>query len=121
MSENWMVQADISYMEPLIVEYCRDINVKLEEGIGLTVEKAVGFHVDRDRLLQALTDARKFYEEGWRAAVTKCGLAKVVRCKDCKHCSTNTPDGLHWCAEHERGSLMDEDFCSYGERRVEDG
>ena len=42
---------------------------------------------------------------------------EVVRCKDCKHCSNNTPDGLHWCDEHERGSLCDDDFCSYGERR----
>ena len=42
---------------------------------------------------------------------------EVVRCKDCKHCSQNTPDGLHWCDEHEVGSLMDDDFCSYGERR----
>ena len=44
---------------------------------------------------------------------------EVVRCKDCKHCSQNTPDGLHWCDEHEVGSLMDDDFCSYGERRTD--
>lgn len=45
---------------------------------------------------------------------------EVVRCKDCKHCSQNTPDGYHWCAEHERGLLEDDDFCSYGERRVDE-
>lgn len=45
---------------------------------------------------------------------------EVVRCKDCKHCSQNTPDGYHWCAEHERGLLEDDDFCSYGERRADD-
>ena len=44
---------------------------------------------------------------------------EVVRCKNCKHCSQNTPDGLHWCDEHERGSLMDDDFCSYGESRTD--
>ena len=42
---------------------------------------------------------------------------EVVRCKYCKYRSHNTPDGLHWCEEHERGSLMDDDFCSYGERK----
>lgn len=45
---------------------------------------------------------------------------EVVRCKDCKHCSQNTPDGLHWCEENEIGALMDDDFCSYGERRADD-
>ena len=45
---------------------------------------------------------------------------EVVRCKDCRHCSTNTPDGLHWCDEHEHGCLDDDDFCSYGERRAEE-
>ena len=44
-------------------------------------------------------------------------FVEVVRCKDCKHCSQNTPDGFHWCYEHERGCLMDDDFCSMGERR----
>lgn len=43
--------------------------------------------------------------------------AVVVRCKDCKYCSQNTPDGLHWCEENEIGALMDDDFCSHGERR----
>ena len=46
-------------------------------------------------------------------------VVEAVRCKDCKHSSQNTPDGLHWCDEHERGCLMDEDFCSYGERRAD--
>lgn len=44
-------------------------------------------------------------------------LEPVVRCRDCKLRSQNTPDGFHWCNEHERGSLCDDDYCSYGVRR----
>ena len=39
-----------------------------------------------------------------------------VRCRECKHRTAATIDGIHWCYEHERGALMDDDFCSYGER-----
>ena len=39
-------------------------------------------------------------------------VVEVVRCKDCIHCSKNTPDGWQWCEEHERGCLEDWDYCS---------
>jgi hypothetical protein len=51
-------------------------------------------------------------------AMPTVDAVEVVRCKDCKWCSHNTPDGFHWCDEHERGSLCDDDFCSYGERKI---
>ena len=53
------------------------------------------------------------------AVVDNCPGMEIVYCKDCKWRSHNTPDGFHWCDEHERGSLMDDDFCSYGERRTD--
>ena len=59
-----------------------------------------------------VAEVRKFIEQA-----PTVDAVEVVRCKDCKHCSNNTPDGLHWCDEHEIGSLCDDDFCSYGERR----
>ena len=45
---------------------------------------------------------------------------EVVRCKDCKHCEKTFFNGLWWCNEHEIGSLSDDDFCSYGERKDND-
>ena len=45
---------------------------------------------------------------------------KVVRCKDCKHCD---PENHH--CDHSVGTMIyfprkPDDFCSYGERRVDD-
>ena len=86
--------------------------------------------ISRSALLEMATNATKYDEGGWgidlRAVPVEEVLkapaidaVEVVRCKDCKHCSTNTPDGLHWCDENEIGSLCDDDFCSYGERRAD--
>ena len=41
---------------------------------------------------------------------------EVVRCKDCKHC---TEIGLPRCRRTRR-NILDDDFCSYGERRDEE-
>lgn len=48
---------------------------------------------------------------------------EVVRCKDCRSGSRNTPDGFHWpdgFAWCTRCKIMMNscDFCSYGERRT---
>ena len=51
---------------------------------------------------------------------------EVVRCKDCRSGSRNTPDGFHWpdgFAWCTRCKIMMNscDFCSYGERKDNDG
>ena len=46
---------------------------------------------------------------------------KVVRCKKCEHYNTSCcADGFGWCEKHNRGE-MDDDFCSHGERRSDNG
>lgn len=48
---------------------------------------------------------------------------EVVRCMDCKHCRINEfaeISGMGFCRLTESGVRQD-DFCSYGERRCEDG
>lgn len=40
-------------------------------------------------------------------------MAEVVRCKDCKFYQTD-----HWCTRVALGIMYENDFCSYGERRV---
>ena len=48
-------------------------------------------------------------------------LVEVVRCKKCEHYNTSCcADGFGWCEKHNHGE-MDDHFCSYGERRKEDG
>ena len=48
-------------------------------------------------------------------------VVEVVRCRHCKYCSDDTPDGWHWCIEHERWFLEDDDFCSFGVRKGGEG
>ena len=104
-----------SPIEVMITDIQHQIVKQQDEEIYKAVVN-VGIHVDKEELIRALQDDRRQYEEGYRDGRLSA-KEEIVRCKDCKHCSKNTPDGLHWCNEHERGSLMDDDFCSYGERR----
>lgn len=52
---------------------------------------------------------------------------EVVRCKDCKfyEAHRNRPGGYCWHWEYEEGMspnvVEDDDFCSYGERRADNG
>ena len=57
----------------------------------------------------------------WTELILNGNLTDVVRCKDCKH------RGTDYCIFHVKGEPADEellkkldnDFCSYGERREE--
>ena len=57
----------------------------------------------------------------WIELILNGNLTEVVRCKDCKH------RGTDYCIFHIKGEPADEellrkldnDFCSYGERREE--
>lgn len=55
-------------MKPIIRQFVGQLHTEYENGVMKAVQ-SVGFDVDKDRLLQALTDARAFYEEGYRAAM----------------------------------------------------
>ena len=53
--------------------------------------------------------------------IEQVDVVEVVRCKDCKHC-TLTEEGEHAhddivCDYFMTDGLLDNDFCSYGERR----
>ena len=57
----------------------------------------------------------------WTELILNGNLTEVVRCKDCKH------RGTDYCIFHIKGEpadeellrILDNDFCSYGERREE--
>ena len=56
----------IEPMTPIIDAVAKDIAYEFDNEVMRAVQK-VGINVDKDRLEQALTDAHKFYEEGYIA------------------------------------------------------
>lgn len=65
-------------MMPIIEMMAKDIRMKQEECITNAVHE-VGVFVDKERLVQALTDARAFYDEGYRAGYHAARMAEVER------------------------------------------
>lgn len=44
-------------------------------------------------------------------------VVKVVRCKDCKHFGKDLGYGKHDCKKYEMPYCLENDYCSYGERK----
>ena len=57
---------NIPEMEPIITLFQKQVRME-QEGQALKAVADIGIHVDKERLLKALTDARSFYEEGYEA------------------------------------------------------
>lgn len=55
-------------MKPLIDEFLTDFRIQQEDNVMRAIGE-VGICVDKPRLEKALTDARAFYDEGYRAAM----------------------------------------------------
>jgi hypothetical protein len=97
---------------------------------GLTMAE----YIDREALLKRLKfkrdtdpnmDGRKRY--GLDSAISQvrkaptADVVEVVRCEECKNYNTaSCPSGLGWCEEMQYGT-HDKGFCSYGERKCNDG
>lgn len=56
----------IDPITPIIEAISRDVTMNFDNAVMRAVQE-VGIVVDKDRLEQALTDAHKFYEEGYTA------------------------------------------------------
>lgn len=57
-------------------------------------------------------------------AATVCDMVEVVRCKDCKYLDRTDCFGecsLFRDRDEPRGEMMPNDFCSYGERKEQNG
>lgn len=61
-------------------------------------------------------DAMSYIEDAPTADVVE-----VVRCKDCKHFGRDMGHGKHDCKKYEMPYCLENDYCSYGERRTDDG
>ena len=54
------------------------------------------------------------------AGIPSADVQSVVRCKDCKY-AQNPNDTMVYCTYFECGTMSQDDFCSQGERRTENG
>lgn len=78
-------------------------------------------YIERDALLDGMYENPSCeYEEGWNNALNGAMLAippvdavEVVRCKYCKW-----RGDVNGCAMDDPYAVTDNDFCSYGKRRV---
>ena len=61
-------RAEIPPMQPIIEQIVGQMQTEYENGVMKAVQSC-DFNVDKERLTQALFDARSFYEEGYRAAL----------------------------------------------------
>lgn len=86
----------------------------------------------RDRLTLSIENAKKLYESdvtdlSETEYVAECllseGFIYAVRCKDCKHCRKDTY--FDYCDKYSRPfdkMYVEKDhYCSYGERKDENG
>lgn len=96
-------------MEPIIKLAERDFQVKVEGGVFKACRE-VGIVVDKERLVQALEDAVKFYNEGYRDALND----NIVLCFDCKHYNRETLCCSFW---PDNGFRDREHFCAEGVKR----
>ena len=63
-------------------------------------------------------DAEESFPEvgGCTVFKRKDAFVEVVRCEDCKACPSFDDNGIGYCWEHGN-YILEDDFCSYGERR----
>lgn len=89
-----------------------------EDAIIFEVQRSLGVDVDRGELLQALQYNRFQYDKGYADGKADA-MAKLVRCKDCKHYGYEPYDnGDKCCVRWEEWIFpFENDFCSCGERK----
>ena len=90
-------------------------------------------YIEREAVLQKKTRMTEYDEGGWGMnvsvvrmedinAIPAADVVEVVRCKDCKYIRPEvdayTQEAVGcWCSLLDLGSIQDEHFCSYGERK----
>ena len=79
----------------------------------------VGVDIDKDKLIQALTQDKQRYEEAYRNGYN-AREAELVRCKDCKLQECEGRNGIIVC-DITGESHRPDWFCADGERMSENG
>lgn len=102
----------------------KDIVMKQENDIYQAILEQ-GIVVDKEELIRALQYDRGQYEKGYRDG--KAASPEIVRCKDCKYFTTSryhTGETYTGCTNWGTCNIEpcnENDFCSYGERRTDNG
>lgn len=81
-------------------------------------------YIEREALIAAYDKAHKGPPGGARKLMEEApavDVVPVVRCKDCKHLYQDTFDDSLWCCRDVDREVVENHFCSYGERRDSDG
>ena len=118
-----------SPIDLLVADIQHQLVKQQEEDIYQAVVKC-GVHVDKQELIRALQYDRRQYDKGY-ADGKRDAMENIVHCKDCKHqrktwiSDKRRKDKgyfVYGCENEEFGMLgADDDFCSYGERRTDNG
>jgi hypothetical protein len=85
-------------------------------------------YVDVDALLDKLKKLKEkwgftFTADGVEEAIFEveeeptADVVEVVRCRDCKHFGKDLGYGKHDCKKYEMPYCLENDYCSYGERK----
>ena len=67
------------------------------------------------------TESEQAVVRNFLAKLPRVDAVEVVRCKDCKHFGHNIENDTYCRCTGGLSDPEENDFCSYGERRTEDG
>ena len=106
------------YDSPLYI-FQTDINTKIDKQIEeaiLTITSKAGIAIDRDKLIAALTNDEKRYEDAFQRGYSTRDNS-IVRCERCKHGLSAFGNIL--CRKHYYSHKPDW-FCADGEGKHDD-
>lgn len=93
----------------------KQIAREFDDGVFKVVTET-GIDVDKEELVKALQYDRNQYEKGFNDGA-KARDARIVRCKDCVYARKDKPtDTFFDCNFFADKSVVDTDYCSWGER-----
>lgn len=80
-------------------------------------------YIERETVLQTLNENKIPYNVDVNYFITNApavDVVEVVRCKNCKYWFSPSNDDAHYCKYKYglQGLVAEEDYCSYGERRL---
>lgn len=111
------------YDSPINI-YSSEISTKIDKQIErtiLTITNHAGIAVDRDKIIAALTNDKKRYEDAFQRGYSTRDKS-IVRCKDCKHGEPCNED--IYCKKDigtiETSMHKPDWFCADGEEKHDD-
>ena len=115
-----MYESPIKIIESKIDSFSNAIIKQKDDAIFAEIQSSFGVELDRGELIRALQYDRDQYDKGYSNG-KRDAMGELVRCKDCKH-FIQEEHGCNHFGYYSHTPWVDEvDFCSYGERREDNG